>query len=114
MLLCVHEVLRRPRDLSVRSRSFRYWRNYLIHGSSNPKQNNIIQEFILPNFSTNRHGHIRLPGDELLATDQVLHMENERFTIPELLFRPDDIGLFSFYAFRSKLTFSVQVYSNQE
>ncbi|OJA12187.1 hypothetical protein AZE42_03943, partial [Rhizopogon vesiculosus] len=60
---------------------------------SNPKQNSIVQEYILPNFSTNRHGHVRVPGEESPATDQVLHMENERFTIPELLFRPDDIGL---------------------
>jgi len=60
---------------------------------SNPKRNSVVREYILPNFSTNRHGHVRLPGEELSATDQVLHMENERFTIPELLFRPDDIGL---------------------
>lgn len=25
-------------------------------------------------------------------TDQILIMNNERFTVPELLFRPDDIG----------------------
>lgn len=60
---------------------------------SNPKKNSIVREYILPNFSINRHGRVRLPSEELSATDQVLHMENERFTIPELLFRPDDIGL---------------------
>lgn len=60
---------------------------------SNPKKNSIVQEYVLPNFSMNRHGHVRLPNEELSATDQVLHMENERFAIPELLFRPDDIGL---------------------
>jgi actin-related protein 6 len=62
--------------------------------SSNPKKNNIVREYVLPNFSINRHhGRVRLPNEELSATDQVLFMENERFTIPELLFRPDDIGL---------------------
>lgn len=60
---------------------------------SNPKKNSIVREYVLPNFSINRHGRVRLPNEELLATDQVLHMENERFTIPELLFCPDDIGL---------------------
>ncbi|KAG1901091.1 actin-related protein Arp6 [Suillus fuscotomentosus] len=60
---------------------------------SNPKKNSIVREYVLPNFSINRPGRIRLPNEELSTTDQVLHMENERFTIPELLFRPDDIGL---------------------
>lgn len=60
---------------------------------SNPKKNSILREYVLPNFSINRHGRVRLPNEELSATDQVLAMENERFTIPELLFRPDDIGL---------------------
>jgi len=60
---------------------------------SSPKQNSIVMEYLLPNFSINRGGEIRRPGHELTPTDQVLLMENERFTIPELLFRPDDIGL---------------------
>lgn len=64
---------------------------------SSPKQNSIVMEYLLPNYSINRGGEIRRPGYELTPTDQVLLMENERFTIPELLFRPDDIGrLFAF------------------
>lgn len=59
---------------------------------SSPKRNPIVMEYLLPNFSINRGGEIRRPGYELTPTDQVLLMENERFTIPELLFRPDDIG----------------------
>jgi actin-related protein 6 len=51
-------------------------------------------EYLLPNFSMNRGGMIRPSGYELAQTDQVLLMGNERFTIPELLFRPDDIGRF--------------------
>lgn len=67
--------------------------------SSKPKKNSIVLEYLLPNFSINRNGQIRPPGYELTPTDQVLLMENERFTIPELLFRPDDIGLlFETYA----------------
>ncbi|KIL00217.1 hypothetical protein PAXRUDRAFT_130412 [Paxillus rubicundulus Ve08.2h10] len=60
---------------------------------SNPKQNSIVMEYLLPNFSINRGGMIRPPAYKLTQTDQVLLMGNERFTIPELLFRPDDIGL---------------------
>ncbi|KAN0074661.1 Actin family [Tylopilus felleus] len=60
---------------------------------SSPKQNSIVMEYLLPNFSINRGGEIRRLGYELTPTDQVLVMENERFTIPELLYRPDDIGL---------------------
>ncbi|KAF9240261.1 actin family [Melanogaster broomeanus] len=60
---------------------------------SKPKSNPIVLEYLLPNFAVNRGGQIRQSGYELISTDQVLLMENERFTIPELLFRPDDIGL---------------------
>jgi len=88
------------RDSSMTSRlagkvtSILWARSFLTPESLNPKQNSIVQEYILPNFPSNKLGHVRLPGEELSPADQVLHMENERFTIPELLFRPDDIGLF--------------------
>ncbi|KIM53456.1 hypothetical protein SCLCIDRAFT_1222774 [Scleroderma citrinum Foug A] len=58
-----------------------------------PKKNDIVLEYFLPNYTINRGGEIRKPGSDVTATDQFLVMENERFTIPELLFRPDDIGL---------------------
>lgn len=51
-----------------------------------------MQEYILPNFASHRHGRVRTPGEALAETDQVLYMNNERFLVPELLFRPDDIG----------------------
>ncbi|KIJ64586.1 hypothetical protein HYDPIDRAFT_111953 [Hydnomerulius pinastri MD-312] len=60
---------------------------------SKPKKNPIVLEYLLPNFSIGRGGEIRRPEYVLTPTDQVLLMDNERFTIPELLFRPDDIGL---------------------
>ncbi|KAF8886226.1 actin-related protein Arp6 [Gymnopilus junonius] len=58
-----------------------------------PKHNPIVQEYILPDLSTNRKGRVRLPDDIITETDQILVMNNERFTVPELLFRPDDIGI---------------------
>lgn len=67
-----------------------------IHGRQDPKGNSIVQEYILPDFSTNRQGRIRQPDDIIAEMDQILLMNNERFSVPEILFRPDDIGRFSF------------------
>lgn len=60
-----------------------------------PKGNDIVQEYILPDLSSNKEGRIRQPEDIVSDTDQVLLMNNERFTVPEVIFRPDDIGLSS-------------------
>ena len=60
--------------------------------SRDAKNNPIVQEYILPDFSSNRQGGIKKPDDIVLDTDQILIMNNERFTIPETIFRPDDIG----------------------
>ncbi|PBK97242.1 Actin/actin-like protein [Armillaria gallica] len=45
--------------------------------------NSIMREYALA------EQRLRLPGD----TGQVLVMNNERFSVPEIIFRPDDIGL---------------------
>ncbi|KZP07507.1 actin-domain-containing protein [Athelia psychrophila] len=58
-----------------------------------PKGNPIVQEYLLPNYSINRPGRIRTQDDMIAETDQILLMNNERFAVPEVLFRPDDIGL---------------------
>jgi len=58
-----------------------------------PKRNAIVQEYILPNFSDNRPGRVKAPDDIIADADQVLFMNSERFTVPELLFQPTDIGL---------------------
>jgi Actin len=60
-----------------------------------PKNNPIVQEYVLPDLSTNRRGRIRQPDDIVTETDQILVMNNERFAVPEILFHPDDIGIFS-------------------
>ncbi|KAF7791485.1 hypothetical protein EIP86_002501 [Pleurotus ostreatoroseus] len=60
---------------------------------SNVRSNTIVQEYILPDFSANRSGRIRSPGEPLQSSQQILSMSNERFSVPESLFRPDDIGL---------------------
>ncbi|KDR83036.1 hypothetical protein GALMADRAFT_58042 [Galerina marginata CBS 339.88] len=67
--------------------------NYKQDIETYPKHNPIVQEYILPDLSTNRKGRVRHSDDIITETDQILVMNNERFTVPELIFRPDDIGI---------------------
>ncbi|KAJ7035683.1 actin-related protein Arp6 [Mycena alexandri] len=60
---------------------------------NNPKTNSIVQEYVLPDLTKSKAGKIREPDDIPLDTDQVLTMGNERFSVPEIIFHPDDIGL---------------------
>ena len=62
--------------------------------SADPKSNPIVQEYLLPDLSSHRKGRIRQPEEVIAETDQILTMNNERFTVPEIIFRPDDIGVF--------------------
>lgn len=53
-------------------------------------------EYILPDLScggTDPLGHIRLQSEELDGTEQILVMNNERISVPELLFNPSDLGV---------------------
>ena len=52
-----------------------------------------MQEYILPGFSSNRQERIKKPDDIVSDAVQVLIMNNERSTIPETIFWPDDIGM---------------------
>ncbi len=58
-------------------------------------RNTIVQEYVLPDFSRNRHGYIRQPDGQPIDGEQILYMGNERFSIPEVLFCPDRIGTFT-------------------
>lgn len=58
----------------------------------NPQSNSIVREYILPDLTKDRRGRLRRAGETLAEIDQVLLMNNERFTVPEIVFRPDDIG----------------------
>lgn len=57
------------------------------------RRNSIVQEYILPDLSRNQKGRVRTSDETRSDADQVLVMNNERFVVPEILFRPDDIGL---------------------
>ncbi|KAF4577292.1 Actin- protein 6 [Pleurotus pulmonarius] len=58
----------------------------------NPQSNSIVREYILPDLTKDRRGRLRQAGETLTEADQVLLMNNERFTVPEIVFRPDDIA----------------------
>ncbi|TPX36328.1 hypothetical protein SmJEL517_g01539 [Synchytrium microbalum] len=60
-----------------------------------PDQNPFTMEYLLPDFVQNMKGTIRTKGTDVPISedDQVLIMNSERFCVPELLFRPSDIGI---------------------
>lgn len=72
-------------------------------------EDGIVVDYVLPDYATIKKGFMR-PHDPLLAAkirkagldggrgpsevvEQVMTLGNERFTVPELLFNPGDIGL---------------------
>ncbi|CAG8441060.1 6959_t:CDS:10 [Diversispora eburnea] len=63
----------------------------------NTRNNSILREYVLPDFSRNSQGYIREKKCKEESYDQsdeqVLYMNNERFTVPEILFNPSDIGM---------------------
>lgn len=73
--------------------------------------NNGALHYVLPDFSRNRHGYVREQNiykissqfgqsrtettePQLEESEQILYMTNERFSVPELIFNPTDIGIF--------------------
>lgn len=57
-------------------------------------KNKIVREYVLPDFTTIKRGYLREPVAGKAADDlQILRLTNERFTIPELLFHPSDVGI---------------------
>lgn len=60
--------------------------------------NSIMHEYVLPDFTTRRRGYMREPvaksNNQKPETDeQCLKLANERFSIPEILFHPSNIGI---------------------
>lgn len=57
-------------------------------------ENKIVQEYVLPDCTTIRRGYLQPPGTAKKDDDyQVLRLNNERFSVPEILFHPSDIGI---------------------
>lgn len=64
--------------------------------ASDTKKSPIRREYILPDVSkinSDPLGHLRGEEEELDGSEQILVMNNERISIPEMLFQPSDIGL---------------------
>ncbi|CAH0562104.1 unnamed protein product [Brassicogethes aeneus] len=59
------------------------------------KKNNIVKNYVLPDFNNIRRGYIQDPDkvDEGAENCQILRLNNERFLVPEILFHPSDIGM---------------------
>jgi hypothetical protein len=69
----------------------------------------VTLEYVLPDLSRNRAGYVREPptsapfhperalASSAMADLQVIPMATERFSIPELLFNPSDIGNHSLF-----------------
>ncbi|KAJ3197488.1 hypothetical protein HK101_003186 [Irineochytrium annulatum] len=57
------------------------------------KDKNEVLEYILPDFITRKHGYIRDKADTSADMNQILQLNHERFTVPEVLFNPSDLGL---------------------
>jgi actin-related protein 6 len=55
--------------------------------------NDILRRYVLPDYRTSKTGYIKTKNDPVTAEEQTLVMNNERITVPELLFTPSDIGL---------------------
>lgn len=57
-------------------------------------ENTIVREYVLPDFTSIKRGYLRAPVSSKSTDDQqLLRLTNERFTIPELLFHPSDVGI---------------------
>ncbi|KAI8591861.1 actr6 protein [Geranomyces variabilis] len=57
--------------------------------------NDIVQDYVLPDIRLRIKGHVRQrnDGSQPRPDEQVLVMNNERFTVTETLFNPSDIGI---------------------
>lgn len=53
---------------------------------------NLLKKYVLPNFQ-NHYGHVAGPDEQVDPKDAVLTLQNERFTVPELLFNPGIIDM---------------------
>ncbi len=49
--------------------------------------------FVMPDFHRIMKGYVKEEGEAFAPDEQVLTMESERFTVPEVLFRPTDVGM---------------------
>jgi len=56
-------------------------------------ENDIVRDYVLPDFTSLRRGYVRTLDQPPVTEQQILRMNNERFSVPELLFHPSDVGI---------------------
>lgn len=98
-MLCIQKLSGRHRTKSVSAPPLmvvRYMHLLLSYctGASRNDPLKIVQEYILPKYADHRPGRVRVKEEILAPDDDVLRMSTERISVPELLFRPSDIGWF--------------------
>ncbi|GIY09224.1 actin-related protein 6 [Caerostris darwini] len=60
------------------------------------KENTIVRDYVLPDYTVIRRGYVRPPEEttgRAKENEQLIRMNNERFMVPEILFRPSDINI---------------------
>lgn len=72
---------------------------FVILRSRDLSVNTIVREYVLPDYIDVHRGYLRSPSEKPKdAVDRpklqgyILRLSNERFTVPELLFHPTDVG----------------------
>lgn len=55
-------------------------------------ENTIMRDYVLPDYTHIKRGYVKTT-DETSGSEQLIRMNNERFSVPEILFRPSDVGI---------------------
>ncbi|WAR08907.1 ARP6-like protein, partial [Mya arenaria] len=59
-------------------------------------ENTVMRDYVLPDYTHITRGYVR-PREETTGkakgNEQIIRMNNERFSVPELLFHPSDVGV---------------------
>ncbi|VDN34336.1 unnamed protein product [Dibothriocephalus latus] len=75
-----------------------FWSDLAVSKSKDPSVNSILCEYVLPDYVDIHRGYLQKPSNDRndVASSQMqsyrLRLANERFTVPELLFYPSDVG----------------------
>ncbi|VDK25719.1 unnamed protein product, partial [Taenia asiatica] len=76
-----------------------FWADLTCAKSRDPSINTIAREYVLPDYIDVHRGYLRSPSekpkdavDRTKLQGYILRLSNERFTVPELLFHPTDVG----------------------
>lgn len=73
-----------------------HFQNDMLNARKRYPENKIVREYVLPDFTSIKRGFLREPStatEKKELDQQTLKLTNERFTIPELLFHPSDVGI---------------------